>query len=142
MRAGADVLALVDAVIFNWAIGNSDAHGKNFSLLHAADGLRLAPLYDLVSTAVYPGLDRDLAMAIGETFDPDAVDAGDWLDFADDAGLGFGPLERRRDTLLARIARCASTVRDLAVAEGWHRPVIDDVVALVERRAAGRAAVS
>lgn len=142
VRAGADVLAFVDAVIFNWAIGNSDAHGKNFSLLHADDGLRLAPLYDLVSTAVYPELDHDLAMAVGETFDPDAVDAGDWLDFADDAGLRFAALERRRDALLARIARCATTVRDLAVAEGWHRPVIDDVVALVERRAAGREAVS
>ena len=52
---GVDRLALVDAVTLNFLIGNHDAHGKNFSLLLADAGVRLAPLYDLVSTAVYRG---------------------------------------------------------------------------------------
>lgn len=39
--------------IFNFAIGNSDAHGKNFALASEPLGLpHLAPLYDLVSTHV------------------------------------------------------------------------------------------
>jgi serine/threonine-protein kinase HipA len=54
---------LLRAVTLNVAIGNGDAHAKNFSLLHdRAGALRLAPLYDLLSTLVY-GDDR-LAMCI------------------------------------------------------------------------------
>ncbi len=46
--------ALLRAVTFNVALGNADAHGKNFSLLHLQDlSLRLAPLYDLMSTLAY-----------------------------------------------------------------------------------------
>ena len=51
-----DVLKLFDAVVFNFLIGNNDAHGKNFSFLYDGDETRLAPLYDLVSTELYPDL--------------------------------------------------------------------------------------
>ncbi|MBI2162364.1 MAG: HipA domain-containing protein, partial [Candidatus Rokubacteria bacterium] len=53
--AGPDSLeTLLRAVTINVLIGNGDAHGKNFSLLHDASGsLRLAPLYDLLSTLAY-----------------------------------------------------------------------------------------
>lgn len=54
---------LLGAVTVNVLIGNGDAHGKNFSLLHDPSGsLRLAPLYDLLSTLVYG--DDQLAMYI------------------------------------------------------------------------------
>jgi serine/threonine-protein kinase HipA len=55
--------SLLRAATLNLAIGNGDAHAKNFSLLHDRAGtVRLAPLYDLLSTLVY-GDDR-LAMYI------------------------------------------------------------------------------
>ncbi len=46
-------------VAYSSAIGNGDAHLKNFSVLyrHAEDQVRLAPAYDVVSTLVY--LPRD-----------------------------------------------------------------------------------
>ena len=55
MVATADsVELLMAAVTFNVLIGNGDAHAKNFSLLHDPSGaLRLAPLYDLMSTLYY-----------------------------------------------------------------------------------------
>ena len=52
------------ALVFNWLIGNCDAHAKNYSLLYDAGAPTLAPLYDLVSTTVYDGLKRRLAMTI------------------------------------------------------------------------------
>ena len=58
-------LKLLDAAIFNLIAGNADAHGKNFSLLHADAGTCLAPLYDLLTTIVYPELSPRLAMKIG-----------------------------------------------------------------------------
>jgi serine/threonine-protein kinase HipA len=52
------------ALTLNVAIGNCDAHAKNFSLLHTeSGGLRLAPLYDVLSTRLYPLKDH-LAMYV------------------------------------------------------------------------------
>jgi len=47
-----DVTALLRRTTFNMAVGNADAHAKNFSLLHETDSptVRLAPLYDVLST--------------------------------------------------------------------------------------------
>ena len=45
-------------------VGNCDGHLKNFSLLETPTGLRLAPLYDVVNTALYPKYDRELALLI------------------------------------------------------------------------------
>jgi serine/threonine-protein kinase HipA len=76
--------SLLRAVTLNVAIGNGDAHAKNFSLLHDRSGaLRLAPLYDLLSTLMY-GDDR-LAMYIDNvrrtnrvTFDRLVNEAATW----------------------------------------------------------------
>lgn len=56
---------LLAAVTLNVLLGNGDAHGKNFSLLHSPMGvLELAPLYDLMCTLFY-GDDR-LAMHVDD----------------------------------------------------------------------------
>ena len=52
-------------LIFNFVIGNADAHLKNFSLLERPEGLRLSPAYDLLNTLVYPNYDRQTALSIG-----------------------------------------------------------------------------
>ena len=48
----ADVTRLLRRTTFNMAVGNADAHAKNFSILHDADNpaISLAPLYDVLST--------------------------------------------------------------------------------------------
>lgn len=40
-------------MLFNTLVGNSDSHLKNLSFLMDSAGVRLAPFYDLLSTAVY-----------------------------------------------------------------------------------------
>ena len=51
-----DIIAFLDALLFNFLIGNNDAHSKNYSLLLDGPGaIRLAPLYDLLSTATIEG---------------------------------------------------------------------------------------
>lgn len=48
-----DTAKLLQRVTFNVAVGNADAHAKNFSLLHVPDDVqiaRLAPVYDVTST--------------------------------------------------------------------------------------------
>ena len=47
-----DVTGLLRRTTFNMAVGNADAHAKNFSVLHDRDSpaITLAPLYDVLST--------------------------------------------------------------------------------------------
>lgn len=82
-----DLQRLFDAVVFNYLIGNNDAHGKNFSLLRDADQVRLAPLYDLVCTQAYPALAAEMAMKIGGERNPLLVIGKNWLKFFAEAGF-------------------------------------------------------
>jgi serine/threonine-protein kinase HipA len=97
-----DIARLLDDVVFNWVVGNNDAHGKNFSLVYRAGGtgeleIRLSPLYDVVSTIYYPELGRDMAMRIGEQYSSERVTLRDFEKLAEDAKLGR-PLVRERLT--------------------------------------------
>jgi serine/threonine-protein kinase HipA len=135
-RAALDVNAFVQAVLVNFLLGNSDAHGKNFSMLYDPEkGLRLAPLYDIVSTAVYPELVSRMAMAIGEGDDPRGVDLGSWEQLGDVAGLG-GQLTGFVRHWASQVREGAEGCRREALAEGWHRPVIDEIVDLCRERSA------
>lgn len=53
--------------VFNFLIGNCDAHLKNIAVIRTSDweSATLAPFYDLVSTSAYDGLSLELAMAMG-----------------------------------------------------------------------------
>ncbi|HYL78229.1 MAG TPA: type II toxin-antitoxin system HipA family toxin [Bryobacteraceae bacterium] len=109
-----DLGHLLDAVIFNYLIGNNDAHGKNFSLLYHGAGMesqqiRLAPLYDLVSTVYYPELSRNMAMKIGGEYSSEKVLPQNFERLAEEASLAKPMVKRRvpelADTVLAALAK-------------------------------------
>lgn len=130
---GADVEATVRAAVCNFVLGNSDAHGKNFAILFAEFGRQLAPLYDVVCTAVYE-LDAAMAMSIGDAFEPADVTFTDWIDMSYDCDLGVDPFLALVRTTADRVRECAVSVAQLARAEGWHAPVIDEIVAVAHSR--------
>lgn len=41
-----------ESVLFNWLTGGTDAHAKNYALIHVGGSTTLAPLYDLMSAAL------------------------------------------------------------------------------------------
>ena len=99
-----DLLALLDAVIFNLLIGNNDAHAKNFSLLYLPNGsVRLAPLYDLVATVFYPELTDRMAMKIGRQPRSALVGPQDIDRFAAATGLGAAQTRARIPMLAGRL---------------------------------------
>ncbi len=76
-------------MIFNLLVGNSDAHGKNLSLLYRADGsIGLAPFYDLVCTLYYPNLHHGLAMTIGGEAEPGQIGPRHFDSLAEECGMG------------------------------------------------------
>jgi serine/threonine-protein kinase HipA len=78
----ADQKALLSWVIFNFLIGNADAHAKNLAILYTVRGPRLAPFYDLICTRVYPDLTDRMAMRIGGENRPDWIQSRHWERFS------------------------------------------------------------
>jgi serine/threonine-protein kinase HipA len=125
---------LLDAVIFNALIGNHDAHAKNYSLLHGAGAVTLAPLYDLLSTAAYPQLSSKMAMKIGGYYNFDDVLPRHWERFAKDAGLAAPQVRRRVLDMCERLPAAAVALRDDFKARGVARPIVDRILATIEKR--------
>ncbi len=86
-RKAADKLVMLRWALFQLAIGNSDAHGKNFSFFVHNAGLEAAPWYDLVSVVQYPQFSHGLAMAFGDEFNLDRISAFALADFAQRCGI-------------------------------------------------------
>lgn len=78
---------MLDWALFNALIFNYDAHGKNISFFIGAKGISLAPFYDLVNIKMYPDFEQELAMAFGDEFDGNVLNAYQLADFADSCHL-------------------------------------------------------
>jgi serine/threonine-protein kinase HipA len=98
---------LLEAATFNVAIGNSDAHGRNFSLVHDLHGAaRLAPLYDVSSIVQYltvetsrgpMPINHDAAMSVNGLWNMDRINAAD---LAKEAAT-WGMIERQARTVVS-----------------------------------------
>ena len=100
----ADTLKLWDILVFDYLIGNTDAHVKNFSLLYSPNltAVRLAPAYDIVSTVIYKESTLDMAFSIGGAYAIDDITEASFRLAARDAGLGERMAMRRFDELRDR----------------------------------------
>lgn len=132
-----DLARLLDAVIFNYIVGNNDAHGKNFSLLYHGAGTphqetRFAPVYDIVSTIYYPELSEEMAMKIGDEYSSDRVTPRDFEKLAEEAALAK-PLVRRRVPELAEAVLGAIDTTKLQIAHSVAEAVAVGVRKRCER---------
>ena len=128
------VLKLLDAVAFNALVGNHDAHAKNFSLLHTAQGTVLAPLYDLLCTAVYPRLTDKMAMKIGSKYKFSEVLARHWMQFAEGSGLSPAQTRKRILEIAERLPRMARSTLAGMELQGNGHAVLGEIVELVGQR--------
>lgn len=121
-----DVERFLKANMFNWLIGGTDAHAKNYSfLIGAGDEVRLAPLYDLSSQLPYPDLiAQRVAMKIGDHYDFALVTPADWRSLARNCALD----EERIIGMLTDMARALPDVVSAAHAQartdGLSEPVL------------------
>jgi serine/threonine-protein kinase HipA len=114
------VWRFADALIWNWIIGGTDAHAKNYSLLLTGDQIRLAPLYDIASALPYGDHEKKLrlAMKVGGDYHLNPY-RNRWPAAARDLGLDT-------DEMVARVRELAVAAPD-AFADAGKAP---DVVAL------------
>lgn len=128
------VLGLLDAVIFNALVGNHDAHAKNFSLLYADTTPTLAPLYDVLSTAVYPRLTARMAMKLGGKYKFSEVQARHWQQFAQAAGLAQAQTRKRVLRMAQELPAAAARLQAAPTFQGVA--IVDRIVAVIEQRSA------
>ena len=130
------ILRLLDYVVFNALIGNHDAHGKNFSLLHSSKVCFLSPFYDILSTAVYPNLTPKMAMKIGSQYKFNEVHARHWEQFAEEAGLAK-PQAKKRILELAKSLPIKARLLQADAKRGFSQhDLVGQIVLLIEQRCA------
>ena len=85
----------IQLMIFNYLIGNNDAHGKNFSILHYDNGeIKFAPAYDILCSEVYPGLSNKMAMKIGGHYKHDEILLRHFEKLANENDISFTQLKK------------------------------------------------
>ena len=128
------ILKLLDYVAFNALIGNHDAHAKNFSLLYGSGKTALAPLYDALSTAVYPDLTKKMAMKIGSKYEFADVMPRHWEQFATAAGLSPAQVKKRILEIARRLPDLAHATHKALHDEGNDHAIVAQIVTLIEQR--------
>ena len=85
-----DQLKLWDMLIYDYLIGNTDNHIKNLSLLYSENlkTVSLAPAYDIISTVIYQGTSREMAIGIGGERNINHITREHFINAALDVGLG------------------------------------------------------
>lgn len=119
-------LTLLRWALFQFLIGNSDAHGKNFSFFVRRQGLEPAPWCNLVSVVQYPRIDHELAMAFGDAFSLEEVGAFQLADFAKRCGVNRALLKREA-------ARMAKLTTEQAPLQAQAVEYLDDERAFADQ---------
>ncbi len=130
----ADVKALLQWTIFNYLIGNTDAHGKNLSFLFTEQGPELAPFYDLLSTVIYPDLSSKAAMKIGGEYRPDWVADRHWRRFAEEIDVNYKIVHQTIKTMSSKITAGANALRNQYSKEAEANEGVDKVIYVIEKR--------
>ncbi|ABE64719.1 HipA-like (plasmid) [Nitrobacter hamburgensis X14] len=106
-----DVLLVLKRALFAWLIADGDMHLKNMALLKVAEpgsaqfnSVRMAPLYDAVTTRVFPRLERD-RMALKLNGKDDRLRRSDFKAFASTAGLKAADADTAIDDLVTALLR-------------------------------------
>lgn len=130
---GPQILQFLDAIMLNFLVGNADAHAKNFALLYV-NGTVVSPLYDIVSTAIYPQFTAKMAMKIGSKYRHADVMPRHWWALGERAGLQPRRVQHRLLQMCDRMPGIAIAERDRFRAVGNYCPELDQIVDTISDR--------
>ena len=116
-----DQLELLDLLIYDKLVGNTDNHIKNLSLLYNGDlsAARLAPAYDLVSTMIYKNTAAEMSIAIGGELRLDRISKQSFIDSDREIGLSRNLIQREYERLQSSLAGAIREVAGEMEKEGF-----------------------
>lgn len=139
VAAAADsVSGFVDALAYNWLIGGTDAHAKNYSVLLSGRQVRLAPLYDVASALPYPQMDvrrLKLAMSIGGEYRLERIARRHWLRLAKELRLEGDAVVTRVWNLADRVPEAFARVSEDDALRELRTPLPSQLTEVVTARA-------
>lgn len=140
-----DVAAIVRRALFAWLIADGDMHLKNIALLKIAEpgevkfsSVRMAPMYDAVTTRVFPNLTHD-RMALKLNGKDDKLRRSDFRNLAAMAGVKAADADDAIDALLGDMKAAVAGLK-LPVLTNYGpagKAVADKVLEIVRNRLAG-----
>jgi serine/threonine-protein kinase HipA len=117
-----DVERFIRATVLNWVIAATDAHAKNYALLHSpGGGVRLAPFYDILSYLPYAEsrLHRvKLAIKVGTTYLVRRINRSSWETLAKANGLTSKYVLGNIEAVLAQLPEATEKVAQASIDEG------------------------
>jgi serine/threonine-protein kinase HipA len=125
------------ALAFNWLVGGTDAHAKNYSLLLAGGQVRLAPLYDVASALPYDDMylpKLRMAMRIGREYRLERIQGRHWRRFAVENRLDPDRLIARIDDMARHMVAAFETAAADPSIEQLDSPMPQQLVDAIARR--------
>lgn len=134
MFPAVDNIKLLNIIIFNYLIGNADAHGKNFSLLYNKNKPELSPFYDLLSTAVYSELSENMAMKLGGKYKPKEVCLRHFYKLVASTKLAESAMNKQIKYMTNNIIECAVNLKINLEKNGINSDIFNEIINLIKNR--------
>ena len=131
-------LALLDQVIFNILVANTDSHAKNYSLLLPLNGKpELSPLYDVSTVLPWPGVVQRFAQKIaGRRRSPTDIAPRDWRVISETSGFRPAGVLERVELLVDRmVASRVPVSREVASFPRATAGYIEEAAEMIENNA-------
>jgi serine/threonine-protein kinase HipA len=123
-----EILRLLDRVIFNALVCNTDAHAKNYSIMIGGNGISLAPAYDVMCGEVWESVTKNLVHKIGGSTRGEQLQAKHWQRFARECGLNPKQvLDRVSAVARSVISEIAEVECEVAAMPAGRDPILSQV---------------
>jgi serine/threonine-protein kinase HipA len=131
-----DRLTFIRMLIFNYLIGNADAHAKNYAFLYKhGNAPTIAPAYDMLCTAMYPRLSKKLAMKIGNRDIPDTIHLKQWSTLVSEAKTAQRFLESDLKGMASQIGEESDRLIEELVKKGTKVNFLEPIRGVIKTRA-------
>jgi len=131
-----EIVHLLDRIILNVLVCNSDAHAKNYSIMIRAGHTSLAPIYDVMCGEVWENVTKNLAQKIAGTNRGDLLKRAHWRQFARECGLNPRQVIDRVAALAkSAIAQAQPAASEVAAMPAGNHPILHQTQQAVEQRA-------
>ncbi len=127
----------LDWLSFNLLIGNNDSHSKNISLLLRTGKIELAPMYDLLCTALYPSLTKEFSFQIGDLADFSKMGKNQFEEMEKQLGLKGKTMQDRFQSLHDLMIEKKDQVATKILTEHPEAKIVHRISELIGDRAKG-----
>jgi serine/threonine-protein kinase HipA len=133
-----DIVRLLDLIIFNVLVCNTDAHAKNYSIMLRGNGASLAPMYDVICGEVWENVTKNMVQKIGGTRLADQLTGRHWQQLARECGLNPGEvLDRVAALAKSVVAEVEMAESEVAAMPAGGHAILYQTRQTIERRARG-----